>query len=58
MESLKQVQCQQKQFNNNNKNYNNNNYSDPLFDRKVDLAIAGLRPYQAGRLRNENIVSS
>jgi integrase/recombinase XerD len=36
---------------------NSNNYSDQVFDRKVELITAGLRPYHARSLRNESEVS-
>jgi integrase/recombinase XerD len=36
---------------------NNGNYYDQVFDRKVDLITAGLRPYHARTLRDERYVS-
>ena len=35
----------------------NNSYSDQVFDRKVELVTAGLRPYHARWLRDEEQVS-
>jgi integrase/recombinase XerD len=35
----------------------NGSYYDQVFDRKVDLITAGLRPYHARTLRNQNHVS-
>ncbi|MFZ0344611.1 MAG: hypothetical protein WAL24_05590, partial [Nitrososphaeraceae archaeon] len=54
---LQRQQQQQQQQLTNQKHNDSRSYYDQVFDRKVDLITAGLRPYHARTIRNEEHVS-